>query len=324
MGHFIMKTGKKVIEGTMDPPAGEMELEQKAASLIDQKDLRNISIPFLLMRISFAPDTDTPYTITHIAPDYYAYYEFDPGDFIRLVRGREEHRDNAYKLVYVSGGELIQRVESQLHKYSTGSCFLLNQNVRHNEELYGGHKEGKNYLDFIPLDSSPGSDRVGPLFHELAELIQHPSPGCSFLFKNLICRIFINLSDRQQYTTTPLELGSEAEGRLFTQITDILEQHNGRIRREQLTKELNYNGNYLNRIVKKYTGMNITQYATNIAMKRAAWMLLHSDATISEIIDELGYTNRTIFYNAFEEVYGETPRQYRSKNNSQLKKDSQN
>ncbi len=362
MGYFIIKTGGKVIEGDMSLPTGELQPEQKAAAAFDQKNLRNVSVPFLVVFISYTRGLDTPYQLTHISPDYYARYDFDQTDFIRFVRDREEHRQNTYKLVYVREGELFQRVESKRHKYSSGSCFLLNRNVRHNEEyvsdfntvciffsetffrelvlederyfatrhlwdeqselyhffeteLSGEYKEKKNYIDFIPK-KRPGDegDILRPLFDALTQCILSPSPGCSFLFKHFVCRIFTHLSNKQLYTTVPLELGSEAEGQLFSRISLFLEQHNGRVSREGLSLALNYSGSYLNRIVNKYTGMSITQYASTISMKRAAWMLLHSDASISDIIVELGYTNRTSFYRAFEEAYGETPRQYRVRN----------
>ena len=46
-------------------------------------------------------------------------------------------------------------------------------------------------------------------------------------------------------------------------------------------------------------------------IKKAAELLRHSDLTVTEIALQLGYSNRTLFYNAFERAYGETPRQYR-------------
>lgn len=367
MGYFIMKTGGKVIEGDLSLPTTDMLPEQKAAAAFDQKNMRNVSSPFLIVLISYSPGSDVPYQLTHIAPDYYARYDFDQADFIRLVRDREEHRQNTYQLAYVREGELFLRVESQRHKYSSGSCFLLNRNVSYNEdftspfrtinlflpedffrelitederyfvtkhlwnshtelyhffeeELEGEHKEKKNYIDFIPQkDVDDNYDLLRTLFDELTQIILSPSPGCSFLFKNLICRIFVCLSDKNLYTTVPLELGSEAEGRLFSQISLLLEENHGRLNREMLSQKLNYSGSYLNRVVNKYTGMNITQYAASISTKHAAWMLIHSDTSISDIISELGYTNRTAFYNAFEKAYGETPRQYRIRNLEEMK-----
>jgi AraC-like DNA-binding protein len=46
-------------------------------------------------------------------------------------------------------------------------------------------------------------------------------------------------------------------------------------------------------------------------MKRAAALLLETTASISEIMDELHFTNTTHFYKCFKEHYHMTPKQYR-------------
>lgn len=367
MGYFITFAGEKVIKGSMSLPPEELLPEQKAAAAMGQGSLQKISDPFLLCLITYTPGREIPYQVTHISPSYYSCFAFDQADFVQQVRDRDLHRQDTYKLVYIREGELYQRVETQRHKYSAGSCFLLNRNVRHNEEyitpfssvclflseeffreliteneekyfktrhlwnrhtelfhffedeIEGGPREKKSYIDFIPkLSFGSGEDPIQALFDELAMLILNPSPGCSFLLMSLICRIFLLLSRKDLYTTAPLELGTDAEGRLFSQIRELLEEHNGRVSRDALVKELNYSGSYLNRVVNKYTGMNITQYTTSFTMKRAAWMLIHTDASISEISLALGFTNRTLFYSAFERTYGETPRQYRLRNQKDL------
>ena len=48
---------------------------------------------------------------------------------------------------------------------------------------------------------------------------------------------------------------------------------------------LNYSGNYLNSIVKKYTNSCLFDYSQTFCMKRAAALLLETTASISEIMD---------------------------------------
>lgn len=45
--------------------------------------------------------------------------------------------------------------------------------------------------------------------------------------------------------------------------------------------------------------------------ERAAALLLETTASISEIMDELHFTNTTHFYKCFKEHYHMTPKQYR-------------
>lgn len=118
----------------------------------------------------------------------------------------------------------------------------------------------------------------------------------------------------EHYLTKSTQLGTKAEGKLFAEITHLMEETNGRINRSQLSARLNYSGNYINHIVKKYTGLNTFEYGVSFTMQKAAWMLIHSTKTVSSIISELGFSDRTHFYNQFQKEYGMTPREYRKKN----------
>ena len=50
------------------------------------------------------------------------------------------------------------------------------------------------------------------------------------------------------------------EDELVDKITNIYKENHGRITRSELTQQLNYNADYMNRIVKKATGMTLTEY----------------------------------------------------------------
>jgi AraC-like DNA-binding protein len=91
-----------------------------------------------------------------------------------------------------------------------------------------------------------------------------------------------------------------------------MKSNHGRCTREELSAQLHYNGEYLNRIVKKYTGKTILEYGQTIYMEEARELLAGTDLSISAIIEELGFSNRSHFYRLFEKIYGETPLNYKS------------
>lgn len=197
--------------------------------------------------------------------------------------------------------------EPLLHKQEELAQFF-------SSEFLGSGSQRKSYIDFIPQPHVlNGRDRVHDLLDQLTQIIISPAPGSSYMLQGLICQILYQLSDSRNYTTTPTNLGTETESRLFAQITQRMEDCSGRISREALARELSYSGNYLNRIVNKYTGMNLFQYGTSIAMQRAAWLLIHTDMPITQIVAELGFTDRTHFYQLFRKQFEETPKQFRSR-----------
>lgn len=179
-------------------------------------------------------------------------------------------------------------------------------------ELSDEENSSKKYIDFIPqMIQGARSCEVERLFNKMTQTLIQPGPGDTFFFRGYICQLLNVLCQRDLYTTRPIAIGTQAESVIFSKITKLLDETNGRFSRELLVEKLCYSGSYLNRIVQTYTGMNITQYSLYVTIKRAADMLSETDKTITSIADELGFTNRTYFYNAFQKHYGMTPRQYR-------------
>ena len=79
-----------------------------------------------------------------------------------------------------------------------------------------------------------------------------------------------------------------------------MEITSGRITRAELADQLHYSGNYINQIVNKFTGMSIFEYGTSIVMQKTEYYLASTDQTISQIIELLGYSDRTHFYKLFD------------------------
>ena len=91
----------------------------------------------------------------------------------------------------------------------------------------------------------------------------------------------------------------------------MLRLHSGRISRSELAQALNYSGHYLNRVVKRHTGLSLQQYGMQFAMQAAAGMLCYTDRKVEEICEYLRFSNQTQFYRQFQDRHGLTPRQYR-------------
>lgn len=330
---------------------------------VEQKNLYNTNAPFSMTIIVVDPESDEPYQMTVLSPDYYMFVKLNEEEYRQFVLNRGQHMHNTYEIVYVREGEFFQQIEAQRYKFTSRSCCILNRNIRHKEEyttafstvtlslspeflndLFTGSfdsfffsetpsdeqsneirqffdtamhepdQERKSYLNFVPTyEVAADNDFIHEIFDKLAQYIVSPTPGCGYLFRGLICQMLYRLSNQEHYSTNLINLGTEAESKLFFKITHLMEKNYGRISREELTKQLNYSGNYLNKIVKKYTGMNISEYGFTFSMQRAAWLLKHTDETIYQIALDLGFTDRTHFYRLFKKEFGETPKEYRNR-----------
>lgn len=69
--------------------------------------------------------------------------------------------------------------------------------------------------------------------------------------------------------------------------------------------------NYLNRALKSATGKTTTQMITERIMQEARALLLHSNWSVSQISDSLGYDEPTHFAKAFRKHTGHTPSEIR-------------
>lgn len=70
----------------------------------------------------------------------------------------------------------------------------------------------------------------------------------------------------------------------------------------------------MNRIVQKITDMSSSEYGLSNCMKEVARQLRTTNLSIHEITQEMGFSNKTHFYQKFAEIYRTTPVQYRKQN----------
>lgn len=172
----------------------------------------------------------------------------------------------------------------------------------------------KVYLDCFPVIPADGIlEKTAPLFNSILHEIINLQPGSLFYIKGAFSRILQLMTDPALFSINRIHSESDNQEYLFSKITHIMKSSHGRCTREELSSQLHYNGEYLNRIIKKYTGKTILEYGQSVYLEEARIMLAGTDKSISAIIDELGFSNRSHFYRLFERAYGQTPLDYRRK-----------
>lgn len=170
----------------------------------------------------------------------------------------------------------------------------------------------KEYIDFIPLgDNQKIKDSMYSLFDNLTRQLSSPTIGSTYLIKGLLVQILCELSNPSHYQMIPLNIGTDSEVLLFNAIRNQIQNSHGHISRAELESNLSYSGSYLNRIVKKYSGYSLKQFALSISLKEAADLLQNSDMAVNEICEYLQFSNQTYFYSSFQKKYGLTPKKYR-------------
>lgn len=85
------------------------------------------------------------------------------------------------------------------------------------------------------------------------------------------------------------------------------------LRTEKLAAKFNISQNYISEYVKKVTGESIQRYVTNYKLKLVETRLQYSDMRMSEIVEELGFTDESHLNRTFKKYTGINPTDFRKK-----------
>lgn len=259
--------------------------------------------------------------------------------------GVKMHQHDYYELMYVLEGEVEQQIESSTYLYKKGEGCFINRNTKHCEisgkdffvvylclsksyihkiletagktsgmiyRFLGASLEEKaiykkDYLHISTRTDGDGVHHTYQLFEQMTRELLEQAPGYMYIFHGLVERLFGELQNKKMHQILHVTLTSSVEEQLFEHIKSLIEENPGKYSRQELAKELNYSGDYLNRIVKKFSGYPITRYCQRISLQRARKLLTETEKSVAAVMEELGFKNSTHFYELFKEEFGILP-----------------
>lgn len=168
----------------------------------------------------------------------------------------------------------------------------------------------KIYYDFIPIDVEKSCIILKKHVENLETSLASTETGSTFVFLSELCRLFADLWCSTHFMSTRIQVDSSQAEFLNDKLLQIIDYYHGRLTRAQIARLLNYNGEYLNTVIKKYSGKTITR-ACDESLVRYVEMLLKQNYSVEKIMCELRITNRTRFFRIFKEYTGVTPHQFK-------------
>lgn len=134
-------------------------------------------------------------------------------------------------------------------------------------------------------------------------------------FENLnhLCQTLLSES---QYIYGKPDFNEEAESNNddsnFNKLIKFINQHyNEQIKLKDLSQMYYTNKNYACYLFKRNTGLTFSEYLNKIRMNQAKELLVTTSHTITEISEQVGYTDYFYFNKLFKKTHGITPSQYR-------------
>ncbi len=283
------------------------------------------------------------YSYTKNAPHFHDFFEFVivlEGTIVQKIEGKDylypagscclinrnlrhmERYQSQCRVLYIglSPGFVTELFASAQNAFFAGEKQIYDSTLYHfittDLEIAGE----RAYLDFIPTyqnhrcvacQNHPSAAHLYSMAEDLIRTLLYPGFGASYQIRGLLCAFISVLSSQAHYHCTSIQLDTNSDFLLFSRITRLFEESDGRMTRTEMEQQLHYSGDYLNRIVNKFADMCFFDYGMTFCLKKAAECLTETEESISAIAARLKFTNRTHFYALFKEKYGVTPKEYR-------------
>ncbi len=123
--------------------------------------------------------------------------------------------------------------------------------------------------------------------------------------------------ENQAVSIKDLEAKSNANN-LIEKAKEYIAEHykDSELSVDRLCNILNVSPNYFSTLFKKKTGLSFVNYLTNVRLKKAVWLLDHTDEKAYIIAGMIGYDEPNYFSYVFKKAYGISPSKYRQKKDS--------
>ncbi|THF77812.1 response regulator transcription factor [Cohnella fermenti] len=123
--------------------------------------------------------------------------------------------------------------------------------------------------------------------------------------------LFAWMRGRIRSAREELAAGSQ-ESRQIVEIKRYIgDNYRSEINLETMASRFYMNPYYFSSFFKKHVGQNFKQYLTEVRMREATHLLLHSDSMLYEIAERTGFSNARQFSEIFRKYYGALPNDYR-------------
>lgn len=103
-----------------------------------------------------------------------------------------------------------------------------------------------------------------------------------------------------------------ADDKLFTRINEQIQKHidDSEFGVESLAMEVGISRVHLNRKMKEKYGVTPRQFIKSFRLKQAAYLLVHNQVNISDVVYKLGFSSPSFFSSSFHEYFGMTPKEF--------------
>ena len=279
--------------------------------------------------------------------EIFSYSEEKEGEVyhgkITIRRGEQEfaHRHDFYELLYIAEGASKQVVMDDTILLRQSDLLLINPNTIHSEIMeeertaYYFQLKGEVLREILRdgnlsrdmkrfFEPQAGGKRMeyyhfsgrdNQLIKELMdwavkERVEERA-GSRLIVRGILARVLKELDSGKQNRAKLESKELRRKTNVIKNLEQYLKDNRWNVKNGELAKHFHYSEAYLGQLVKENTGVPLGQYCVEHRLEYARQLLCETKLSVNEIVEKLGYQNKTYFYRKFKQRYNVTPQEYR-------------
>jgi AraC-like DNA-binding protein len=258
------------------------------------------------------------------------------------------HRHHYFELLYIIEGKGIHTINDNHYQYQKGNLYLLTPEDTHTfkietqthcciidftkelfskrqrkqmdraeiseffinmEYIFHNHQNMKGHIEMEKQEA----DLTEKLILKLSGEKEHARIYSGIIIQNIVF-LLLNLTARLIQENIAGQLKNAGSKNIIHEVTTYIQQHvynKDQLKIETLAKEFHKTPDHLNRYFKQQTGYTLKAYINQYKLNLIESRLRYSDLTISEIADEMGFTDESHLNKVFKSGFGQTASAYR-------------
>ncbi|MCH4165003.1 MAG: AraC family transcriptional regulator [Lentilactobacillus diolivorans] len=163
----------------------------------------------------------------------------------------------------------------------------------------------------IVLFRCDGDAEIEDLIIKLYQESQTSQHGSRIILNSYVLLLFGQLI--RNHSENAKMLTGKSNEKYISNIIQYIRNNRASVNLSMVAQHFQLSEGYLSRYIKRETGFSFSSLLRDLKMREAARLLVSSDISIEEIVDQVGYTDISHFYRNFKQIYGMTPAEYRER-----------
>ncbi len=157
------------------------------------------------------------------------------------------------------------------------------------------------------------TDRDSFLMEEVLNMWQEQEQADEYTDQVLIGSLIRDIGYLMRYYRDTLETAISGQTVLPDNflVMNYIQERLSHVTLAEVARQFNFSVSYCSRLIKSSTGMGFSDWKRILRLRRAEYMLINTNQTISEISEGLGYMNPETFIRAFRKEFRVSPSVYR-------------